>query len=179
MEDIFDLYKISSFKSYKSGEMIAKEGDYFDFALGILKGAIRTFVHQSNGEERTVRIALEKDVTACSNCLLKGEKSFEYLEAVEDCLVIQVNTKKLKELCQNNIRLLKFWNDNISEAFHEAVHRIMFFQVLTPEERYFTLLEENPELILRIPQKYLASYIGVTTVSLSRIRNRKGRKSIN
>ncbi|TFV97695.1 Crp/Fnr family transcriptional regulator [Algoriphagus kandeliae] len=168
-----DLYKISTIKSYKAGEKIAHEGDCFDYALAILKGVIRTYVQQSNGEERTVRIAMEKDFTACANCLLNNGKSFEYLEAVEDSLVIQVNTKKFKELAQNNIRLLRFWNDNICKALNEAVHRIMFFQVLTPEERYHALMDESPQLILRVPQKYLASYIGITTVSLSRIKSRK------
>ncbi|NVJ86224.1 MAG: Crp/Fnr family transcriptional regulator [Algoriphagus sp.] len=175
LSDMVEIYKISSFKSYKAGEKIAKEGDQFDFALGILKGVIRTYVTKTNGEERTVRIALEKDFTACSNCFLNDGKSNEYLEAIEDCLVIQINTKKFKELTKNNIRLLRFWSDNISHVLKESTNRILFFVVMTPEERYQALLDQNPEIILRVPQKYLASYIGITTVSLSRIRSRKAK----
>ncbi|MCS5489480.1 Crp/Fnr family transcriptional regulator [Algoriphagus limi] len=173
LSDILEIYKISSIKSYKAGEKIAQEGDQFDFALGILKGVIRTYVIKSNGEERTVRIALEKDFTACANCLLNDGKSNEFLEAVEDCLVIQINTRKFKELTQQNIRLLRFWSDNIGQVLNETTNRILFFVVMTPEERYQALLDQNPEIILRVPQKYLASYIGITTVSLSRIRSRK------
>jgi hypothetical protein len=64
------------------------------------------------------------------------------------------------------------YNEGLKEAFREAIMRVEFFTVLSPEQRYKTLLEESPELIQRVPQKYLASYLGITTVSLSRIRNR-------
>lgn len=170
--DLYDIYKITSIKNYKAGEIIAEEEQVFIYGLGIIKGVIRTYLLQSNGEEKTVRLSKEGDFAGCANCVLKEEPSFEYLQAVEDCKVIQVNLQEFKKLADKNSRLLKFWNKNISEILNEAIHRIQFFVSLTPEERYKQLLKENPEMINRVPQKYLASYIGVTTVSLSRIRAR-------
>ena len=103
---------------------------------------------------------------------MQGENSNEYLHAVENCKVIAINTEKLQELSNDNIRILRLSHEGLKEAFLEAINRIEFFTTLTPEARYETLLKQSPELIQRVPQKYLASYIGVTTVSLSRIRNR-------
>jgi CRP-like cAMP-binding protein len=91
---------------------------------------------------------------------------------VEDCKVIAFKTREINELSLENIRILRLLNEGIKEAFAEIVDRVEFFAVLTPEQRYKRLMDESPDLIQRVPQKFLASYIGVTTVSLSRIRNR-------
>ena len=73
---------------------------------------------------------------------------------------------------KDNIRLLRLWNKALSNTLDSAIQRIEFFCMLNPEERYRHILEENPTLLQRVPQKYLASYMGVTTVSLSRIKTR-------
>ena len=67
---------------------------------------------------------------------------------------------------------MSLYSEGLADAFLEAADRVRFFTLLTPEERYIKMLEESPKLVQRVPQKYLASYIGVTTVSLSRIRKR-------
>ncbi len=166
------LYKISRFKTYQPGEIIVKAGDIHPYSIAVLKGVVRTYMIKTSGEEVTVRIVAEKQMTGAANCVLNNEPSFEYLEAVEKCSVIETNLVKLKDYAKENIRILHFYNDSIAEALNEAVHRISFFASKSPEERYRDLLDETPDIIRRVPQKYLASYIGVTTVSLSRIRSR-------
>jgi CRP-like cAMP-binding protein len=126
----------------------------------------------TNDEEKTVRFAKEKDFTTCSKSFLNNEPSTEYLQAIEDTKVIIFETAKLKKYTLENIRLMRFWNDALSKTLNDAVERVEFFVSLTPQERYEELLRKAPDLIHRVPQKYLASYIGVTTVSLSRIRSR-------
>lgn len=172
LQDFVSLFKICSFKSFKKGEIIAKEGVYCEHAYLVLKGIVRTYVLTSEGEERTVKFAKEKDFTSCGQSFLNGQPSTEYLEALEDCKAIAINTKKLNELALENIRILRLSHEGIKEAFNETIKRVEFFTILTPEERYKSLMDENPDLIQRVPQKYLASYLGVTTVSLSRIRTR-------
>ncbi|KAA3638889.1 MAG: Crp/Fnr family transcriptional regulator [Bacteroidetes bacterium] len=173
LSDLLDLYRLSSLKSFEKGEVIAREGEYCEDAFLIRKGIIRTFVITPEGNERTIRLAKEKDFTSCGASFLFGDPSTEYLEALEDCKVIAVNTKKLEQLSQQNQRVLRLSIEGIKEAFAEAIGRIEFFTVLNPEQRYKKLISESPDLIQRVPQKFLASYLGITTVSLSRIRNRK------
>lgn len=170
--DLLALYKVSSLKSFKKGEVIVREGEYCGDAFLIRKGIIRTYVLSPDAEERTIRLAKEKDFTSSGASFLNGEPSTEFLEAIEDCKVIAVNTKKLEELSYKNIRILKLSHLGIKDAFAEAIERIEFFTILNPEQRYMKLLKESPELIQRVPQKFLASYLGITTVSLSRIRKR-------
>lgn len=136
------------------------------------KGIIRTYVLSPQGEEKTVRFAKEGEFTSCLESFAGENPSTEFLEVVEDCKVILLDVHRLKRVAQHNIRLLRLLHEGTTEVLIEAVRRIEFFTTLNPEERYRFLLAGNPELLHRVPQKYLASYIGVTTVSLSRIRSR-------
>jgi CRP-like cAMP-binding protein len=174
--DIIALYKISSLRTFKEGELIATEGAYFKYTVAIRKGLIRTYVLRSNGDERTVRIAKEGAFTGCAECMLKRKPSCEYMQALENTQVILIDVEEFTKLSKKNIRLLRLWDDAIMDALYEAVHRIEFFVTLTPEERYTSMMEESPDLLHRVPQKYLASFLGVTTVSLSRIRTRVAKK---
>ncbi len=172
LTDLVALFKIATLKSYKKGEIIAEPGKVFEYAFLIRKGLIRTYVITPEGEEKTIRLALEKDFTSCGQSMLFGKASTEYLEAMEDCKVIAINIQKLNKLCEDNIRILRLHHEGIKEAFGDAIERVEFFTILTPEQRYQRIMDESPELIQRVPQKFLASYLGVTTVSLSRIRTR-------
>jgi CRP-like cAMP-binding protein len=177
LRDLHALYKISKMTTIKAGEIILRDGEYYPYIIGIIRGSVRTYVLQSNGEEKTVRIAMEKDFTGAASSLLKGEPSEEFLQAVEDCTLILIHAERMKEMGLENINLLRLWNEAVMDAFYEATHRILFFVALNPEERYRQILIETPQMILRVPQKYLASYIGVTTVSLSRIKARVAEES--
>lgn len=172
LDDLIEIYKLSSLKSFKEGEVIAEKGQVYNYTIGIRKGIIRTYVLTPGGEEKTVRFAKEGDFTSCANSFLLDQASTEYLMAVEDCKVILMDHKRLKTLGKDNIRILRLINEATADAFSDAVGRIEFFVTLNPEERYTYLLQHSPDLLSRVPQKYLASFIGVTTVSLSRIRSR-------
>jgi len=172
ISDIASLFKYTTSKTFKKGELIAKEGEYCDSVFLILKGIIRTYVLAPDSIDRTTRLAKENQFITCAASFIHGKESTEFLEAVEDCKVIAFKTREINELSLENIRILRFLNEGLKEAFAEVVERVEFFAVLTPEQRYKKIMQESPELIQRVPQKFLASYIGVTTVSLSRIRNR-------
>ena len=172
LKDLHTLYRITRLESYQAGEILVREGQYFEYAVGIRQGIIRTFMLGPDGKEKTIRLASEGAFTSCHRSLLHGEPSTEFLEVVEDAKVILINTGELKLLMKDNIRLLRLWNKALSNTLDSAIQRIEFFCMLNPEERYRHILEENPTLLQRVPQKYLASYMGVTTVSLSRIKTR-------
>ncbi|QHI34704.1 hypothetical protein IMCC3317_00470 [Kordia antarctica] len=172
IQDLSAIFRFSSFKSFKKGEIIAREGHYCEHVFMIRKGIIRTYILTPDAEEKTIKLAKEKGFTACANSFLYQKPSTEYLEAIEDCKVFAFNIKKINEAASSNIRIMRLLHESLKEAMAEAVERVEFFTILSPEQRYERLLEESPDLIQRVPQKFLASYIGVTTVSLSRIRNR-------
>lgn len=170
--DLFFLYKISTLKYFERDQIIAEKGKLCNEVYFIRKGIIRTYILTSEGKEKTTRLALERDFTSPAASFLQNKPSEEYLFTVEDCKVVAFNIAKLNEEANTNTRITRMLNEFLKEAFMEAVYRIEFFGALSPEERYKQLLTESPKLIKRVPQKYLASFLGVTEVSLSRIRSR-------
>ena len=80
--------------------------------------------------------------------------------------------KTFKERALNDLDLMRFYSMVMEETLVNAIRRIEEFTQSSPEERYQRILREQPELIDRAPLKYLASYLGITPVSLSRIRKR-------
>jgi CRP-like cAMP-binding protein len=167
------LFNNSSFRSFKKGELLASKGAYCEHVFLIRKGIVRTYVLTPESGEKTTRLAKEGEFTSCIASFIQGKPATEYLEAVEDCKVIACNSKKLEELSQTNIRISRLMYEGLKETLSDVADRVEFFTIYTPEQRYKKIMEESPELIQRVPQKYLASFLGITTVSLSRIRNRK------
>ena len=172
LSDLAKLQSVASLANFKEGELIAQEGDRFPYFVLIRSGIIRTYLITPGGEERTTRLAKEGDISACSQCVFGNGISNEYLYAVEPIKALLINVEQFKRLAKNDLGFQKVLNDGLADAFLEAVERIQFFTLLNPEERYKYLLDNAPDLLRRVPQKYLASYLGVTTVSLSRIRSR-------
>jgi CRP-like cAMP-binding protein len=171
--DVITILKQASFKSYNKGELIVKPGEIFNYIFFVRKGILRTYVVTKNGVEKTTKFTTEGEIgSVYANLLPQNKQSTEYLEALEDCKVVTININDLEKKSHKDSKISRFLYEALKQAMLEAVIRIEFFVTLTPEERYKKMIEASPDLIQRIPQKYLASYIGITDVSISRIKNR-------
>lgn len=174
LTDIASLVKITRLKRFKAGDVLVNAGDInYDFFI-VLKGALRNHVIRTDGEERTVFFAIDGEVTGSPEAMIHDKHTNETITALEDTMVASVNGRVLNELVDKNHRIQRLYMEMLKRNFVEAVGRIGFYTVMTAEERYLHILDTRSELIRRIPQKYLASYIGITPVSLSRIRGRLG-----
>jgi len=170
--DIASLIKISRIRSFEAGEVITQPGEkHYNFYV-VLKGLLRNHIVSTEGDECTMYLATEGMVIGSARTTMRDEESHETTMAVEATWAAVVDGKRMLELVDTNHRILRFYTESLKVNFYEAVERIEFHAVKTPEERYRYLLENRPELIQRVPQKYLASFIGITPVSLSRIRAR-------
>ncbi|MBS1617248.1 MAG: Crp/Fnr family transcriptional regulator, partial [Bacteroidetes bacterium] len=96
----------------------------------------------------------------------------ETSEAIEPTILFTGDFKAFKEKAEQDLDLMRFYNLVLEETLVNAIRRIEEFTQRSPEERYQRILLEQPGLIDRAPLKYLASYLGITPVSLSRIRKR-------
>lgn len=170
--DYLVLLKHVRYRKVPSGTVLAGVGDCYPKGVAIISGCIRTYILTPQGEERTVRFAMEGEFTGCAGCLLGDKTSFENLEAIEDSVILEVDVPALEQEAKKHPALFRLLLDGFKKVFRDAVDRVQDFVTLSPEQRYRTLLKEHPKAIQRLPQKYLASYLGVTTVSLSRIRAR-------
>ena len=140
----------------------------------IVSGSVRCY-HIKDGNEITSYFSLENEMITSYKSFLTGCASPITIEFIEKSEMVVFNLQSLNDLVNNPLLTLKM------ERFGRLVaeflifcyeDRITSFVTLTPEERYLNLLAKSSNVIKRIPQHYIANYLGITPVSLSRIRRR-------
>ena len=164
---------------YKRVEVPAKtillhEGDISKKYYYIEKGCLRVWFN-NNGRDVTFQFCFERQGIASAESFRKSVPSIFTIEAIEPS-VIHILEKKDYELIMKELGTdAAFLNEMIAVIFERQlhyVHEFLSFIRDTPQQRYLNLLYEKPHIIQRIPQHYIASYLGITSVHLSRIRNK-------
>ncbi len=172
MDDVDLLISISELRSVDSNVILVCEGEFNSNVHLVLEGLLRSYVSTSAGEERTVLLTKERMRAASLNSILNNGPAEISIESLEPSVILSINSLKFQKLIPIQPKLAKMEKDGMTEFLSDAMERLHFFTVLSPEERFISFREKHPDLIQRVPQKYLASFLGVTTVSLSRIKSR-------
>lgn len=171
-EDINLLLSISVIREIPAEEVLVKEGEINASVFLVLKGLLRSFATTSAGEERTILLSKETMRTASTNSFLHNLPSEITIESIEPSLILIIDSNKFTQLARANENITTLAIKGMKDFLTDAMERLTFFTVLTPVERFISFREKHKDLIQRVPQKYLASFLGVTTVSLSRIKAR-------
>ncbi len=142
----------------------------------IIDGSMRHY-YTRDGEERTTYFYFENAFVGAYISCITGKPSEVSIEAMADCVLIVFPYAALAELFTKSIYWERFGRKLAEWALVGVEDRMVGLLTLSPEERYIQLLEGNKKKIIeRIPQHLIANYLGITPVSLSRIRNRVMRK---
>jgi CRP-like cAMP-binding protein len=169
------LTSLDIFHSVKKGEILLKEGQKSKESYFVLKGCIRTY-YVVDAEEKTTAFYTEMEALT-PPCVINQTPSDYYVSAIEDSILLISNSDMEAEI---NSKFPKFemMCRRLSEELL-AQQRIDFdeFKTSSPEQRYLNLLQKRPDLIQRVPQHQLASYLGIKPQSLSRLRARITEKS--
>ena len=170
------LMESTFIKSFKKGTILLKEGAISNECYFILKGCIRNY-YLKDGEEKTTEFYTEEQAVTPLGC---GENipSKHFLECIEDTIA-NVGTPEMEQENYQRFPVL----ESLSRALGESViaeykETLAEFKMASPEERYLNLLKNRPDLIQRVPQHQIASYLGIKPESLSRIRKRLSRKNL-
>jgi CRP-like cAMP-binding protein len=124
----------------------------------------------TDGIDVTESFAFENNIIARIESLFTGKPSRKAIQILEDAEIIAINANALFKLYDQFPEIERLFRKIFEAAFVETVNRIEGIQFHTAEERYETLLDQAPNVIQRVPLKYIASYLGITQQSLSRIR---------
>jgi len=151
--------------------LLLKEGDICKKVYLIRQGAVRTWF-DSGEKEICFQFFFEGDVVYASESLRKGTPSPFNIETMEPSTLYWIETAGLDEIRQD-AALYNQILDKIVERQEQFMHRFFTFLKDSPQQRYEALLKDQPEIIRRVPLQYIASYLGITQVSLSRIRARQ------
>lgn len=155
---------------FKKGDYILKEGQISVNTYFVLEGCIREYI-LSNGEEKTTNFFTEEQWAISLNNLSKGSANHNWV-CIEETIVVVGNEQQAQKLFKRFPRFETISRVIMEVAFAEQKEALASYYTDSPEQRYLNLLKSRPKLVQRIPQYYLASYIGVKPESLSRIRKR-------
>jgi len=164
------IIDLDIFRIVKKGAILLKEGQLSDVCYFVFKGCLRTY-YIIEGEEKTTSFYTEMEGFS-PQCAVNGQPSEYYVSSVEDSIIAEMSNSVINTMFERFPR-----HESFCRIFSEqllAKEQAMFdaFKTSSPEQRYLNLLKTKPELIQRAPQHQLASYLGITPQSLSRLRAR-------
>ena len=164
------IVSLDIFRSVKKGTILLKAGQKTKESYFVLKGCIRSY-YVVDSEEKTTAFYTEMEALT-PPCVISKTPSEYYISCIEDTILLVSNSDMEAEI---NSKFPKFemMCRKLSEELL-AKQRIDFdaFKTSSPEQRYLNLLEKRPDLIQRVPQHQIASYLGIKPQSLSRLRAR-------
>ncbi len=140
----------------------------------VVKGSVRYF-YVKDGEEITNYFSFENEFVSSYKSFLTRQPCSNYIQTLEDTLIVVLNYSNLQLLYANPLigHKMERFGRLVAEFYLLCYEdRMSSFVTQTPEERYNQLLETGGEVLQRIPQHYIANFLGITPVSLSRIRRR-------
>lgn len=156
---------------FKKGTVILREEEVCTKCYFVLTGCIRQY-QLVDGEEKTTAFFIEEQAAVLYSSYMNRIPSKYYLSCVEDCVVTTGTREQEQKLHKQFPKLEYLIHTLMPQDYSKIQERLASLINHNPEERYLILMENQPELLNRVPLHQLASYIGVTPESFSRIRKR-------
>ncbi len=171
-DDVFEYLKHTRILKLNSGDIFLKQGSRKSNIYFVREGIIRSYYVNEKGEEITNRLRYENQVMASYEIDILQEPSRFIFQALEPTELIVIDLEVMRKIIESNPKLEAGRRFFLNKSLAESLLVLDDFILLSPEERYLKFIREHPELFNRVPAKYIANVLGITPVSLSRIRKR-------
>ena len=154
---------------FAKGELILKEGDVCEHIYYVERGLTRQFYFK-NGKELTEHIGVEHSIVMCIESLFKEKPTYLQLEALEPTLVYAMPKHRLEEVALHNVNIQILYRKILEESLIISQVHADMLRFETAQDRYLKLCKLSPQVVLRAPLVYVASYLQMTPETLSRVR---------
>ena len=169
----FELVKkVFLIKRYKKGQYLLQEGEVCKYSAFILKGSMRQYSIDAKGLERIIHFGIENWWIGDRESSTMLTPSKYNIDTIEDTEALLITSEDLKQLGDKLPSIGKMINTMNQRNFIASQKRIHDALSLTAEERYLELSKNHPDFLQRFPQTMLASYLGITAETYSRIRKK-------
>lgn len=164
------IYSISKEKMVSKGEILIREGQTVKKTFFVIQGSLRSFCVDKEGKEHTLQFAIKDWWISDFMAIYDNEPASLTVECVTDSAVIEFNAQKLNDIYIQFPEFESFQRKNLERHVVSLHKRILNQLQLTALERYSLFLEEYPNIEQHVPNYHIASYLGITQQSLSRVR---------
>lgn len=163
-------------KRLRKKQYLLQEGDVWRNHAFVSQGLVRTYSVDEKGCEHVIAFAMENWWTGDRESLLSGQPTRFNIDAIEDSEIILFEKTKFEQICKEIPAFNDMVNAIIDRSFVASQKRIHDAISMTVEERYANWVQRYPAYALRVPQNMIASYLGITRETLSRIRHKLPKK---
>lgn len=157
--------------TFKKGDIVIKEGDVDNTTFFVVKGLLRQY-KMVDGDDLTIDFFSENEWFISLNSFNGDKKANYFLTCLEDTELITGNEESAQALFKVFPRFETISRAVMENTFAKKQALLQAFQTDSPAQRYENFIKHKPDMLQRIPQYYIASYLGLTPESLSRIRKR-------
>ena len=162
------IARISEVKHPKA-HMLIRSGRVEKTLYFIRSGIVRAYSDADRGDV-TFWFGKDGDVVISMKSYVSGQPGYEHVETLEPCDLYQMKAQDLESLFASDIHIANWGRKLIGQELIKTEERLISMQFKTAQQRYLDLMSATPDLLHRVPLCHIASYLGITQVSLSRIR---------
>lgn len=172
MEEATFFFSFFKERKYKKNTVLLREGDVANELYFVLKGALRQSFSNDNGVEKTCNFSFEAEFFTDLESFSRKSRAATNILALEptECLVIKCT--ELVDAMNQSAAISEICKTIIENIATDNIKRIQSLLSLSPEKQFNALTQRNPQILQRVPQRYIAQYLGLAPESLSRIRKR-------
>lgn len=164
-------------QTFKKGELLLKKGAVCKHSFFVEKGLVRSYMLDESGKEHVIQFAPENWFIVDRSSVYFNDASESYIEAIEDTEVVLIGEDFICKANESSAAFRRFNDKLLHNHIRHMQKRINLLLGATAEVRYLSFIELYPDLLLRVPQWMIASYLGITPESLSRVRKELAHKN--
>ena len=154
---------------FAKGERVLNEGDTCQYIYWIVKGLVRQYYFK-NGKELTEYMATENTIMMSIESLLLEKPSMQVIQALEPTLIYAMPKNELEAVAMRSVNIQILYRKILEESLIISQQRADMLRFESAQDRYQKLVKSSPQLVLRAPLVYIASYLQMTPETLSRVR---------
>ncbi len=155
----------------KKGEHILQEGQVCHY-ISYIESGLTMMYEINNGIETPSCFVAENEWIGSIKSFSESIPASKAIKALEDTHLFRLSADKLKQLNNQQPKYMSFMNEYLERTLLNVAHTSASFRLLDAKSRYYTFIKDHPKLSNRIPQYYIAAYLGIKPQSLSRIRKK-------
>lgn len=175
--EILSIIENCDTKSFKKGQFLLRKNEQCKHTFFVENGLLRQFSIDEKGKEHILSFAPENWFVTDRESSYFNQPSAYYIQALEDSSVVMLNEDFIHLLSERFPTFIDFNNRLLHNHIRHLQNRINLLLSAATEDRYLQFIKMYPDILLRVPQTMVASYLGITPESLSRVRRELAQKN--